>query len=123
MLPLVLPLPGLTSRRRNRSARFMALRPRRVEPIQQGIEIMPNKGWTPRRKTTRVARGRGAQLGGTLKNANQVIGSTRSMAMPARVDASAVAKAGQRVVARKTVAVANGFGDARCLGQVCQARG
>ena len=60
-------------------------------------------------------------MDGTLKNANQVNGSTRTRAMWERVDTSAVAEAGQRVVARKTVAVANGFGDARRFGQLRQA--
>ena len=51
----------------------------------------------------------GTQLGGTLKNANQVNGSTRTMVMPERVDPSADAKSGQRAVAGKIVACEAGL--------------
>lgn len=55
LLPSVLPPFPQLSRRWNRFARFMAVWPRRVEPFQQAIETMLDKGWTPRKKTTRVA--------------------------------------------------------------------
>ena len=80
-------------------------------PFRKALKSCAIKGGPPGRKrpVSQLAHRLGTQLGGALKNANQVNGSTRTMVMPERVDPSADAKAGQRAVAGKTVACEPGL--------------